>query len=222
MNSKLKVILSLVFCMGLGMLISRVGIHFWPSVKQAISPRAFLYFTSNDTLHATYNNTTLRALDWVSLLPQKEQDVLARYQPQEAQMGQDLTLQILRSIEASTDTHYKAALISTNTVNSLDSQMISISGFIVPIDFYEDKSIKNLFFVPYFGACIHFPPPPPNQMLFAKIGRGFIDFDFTQAYTLTGNINIGLFEDPMGTSAYTLDIVSITHFFGQPDDLRSH
>jgi hypothetical protein len=158
----------------------------------------------------------------VSLLPQKEQDVFARYQPQEARTVQDLTSQILRSIEASSDINYKEALMSTNTVNLLNSQMISISGFIVPIDFYEDKSIKSLFFVPYFGACIHFPPPPPNQMLFAQLERGFIQFDFTQAYTLTGNINLGLFEDPMGTSAYTLDIVSIAHFFGQPDDFRRH
>jgi hypothetical protein len=200
----------------------RAGMHFWPLVKQAITPRAFLYFTSNDTLQATYNNTAVRSLGWVSLLPQKEQDALARYQPQEAQALQDLTSQILRSIKASTDTQYKAALMSTNTVISLDSQMISISCFILPVDFYEDKSIKSLFFIPYFGACLHFPSPPPNQMLFAQIGRGFIDFDFTQAYTLTGNINLGLFEDPMGTSAYMLDIVSIAPFLGQPDDFRRH
>jgi hypothetical protein len=221
-NSKLKIILSLAFCVGLGMLISRAGMHFWPSVKQAIFQKAFLYFTSNDTLLGIYYNTEVRSLDWVSLLPQKEQDVFARYQPQEARTVQDLTSQILRSIEASSDINYKEALMSTNTVNLLNSQMISISGFIVPIDFYEDKSIKSLFFVPYFGACIHFPPPPPNQMLFAQLERGFIQFDFTQAYTLTGNINLGLFEDPMGTSAYTLDIVSIAHFFGQPDDFRRH
>jgi hypothetical protein len=204
------------------MLISRAGMHFWPSVKQAIFQKAFLYFTSNDALLGIYHNTKVRSLDWVSLLPQKEQDVFARYQPQEARTVQDLTSQILRSIEASSDVNYKEALMSTNTVNLLNSQMISISGFIVPIDFYEDKSIKSLFFVPYFGACIHFPPPPPNQMLFAQLERGFIQFDFTQAYTLTGNINLGLFEDPMGTSAYTLDIVSIAHFFGQPDDFRRH
>lgn len=222
MNSPFKIVLSLAFCMGLGMLLGRIGVDFWPLIKEAVSPRPYLYFTSNDTLQATYNNTSIRTLDWVTLLPQKEQDVLARYQPQEAQTVQELTSQILRSIKASTDTRYKAALMSTNTVNSLDNKMISISGFIVPIDFYEDKSIKNLFFVPYFGACIHFPPPPPNQMLFAQIDRGFMDFEFTQAYTLTGNINLGLFEDPIGTSAYTLDVVSIAHFYGQPDNFRRH
>lgn len=222
MTTPFKLLLAFSFCLSAGMLAGHVGLYVWPAFKQAIFPQPALYVTSSETLKAKYNNALVRSLDWVSLLPAAEQEIITLYQSQEAQSEQDLTSQILRSLEASSDKNYQDALISTNTVESLEGQMVSISGFMVPIDFHDDKSVESLFFVPYFGACIHFPPPPPNQMLFAQLDKGLVEFDMTQPYTLFGEINRGLFEDPMGTSAYTLSVVSIIPFVGQPDDLRRH
>jgi uncharacterized protein len=220
--NKMKIVIALIFFTGLGVLCGRLGLHFWPSIQQSVLSKPYVYFTANQTLKDSYANSEIRALEWVMLLPPAEQEVLKHYQTQDAQTLQDLSSQILRSIEASTDQTYQKALISTNTVESFKDRMVSISGFIVPIDFYEDKSIKSLFLVPYFGACLHFPPPPPNQMFYARLDHGFSKFDFSQAYTLNGKMSAGLFEDPMGTSAYILEVVSITPFYGQPDNFRRH
>ena len=226
---KLTNSLMFCFCVTVGAGAGYLVVISWPSIKLAIlamTPMPPLYLTSNELLKTQSENTAVSPLTWTALIPQKEQDVIAYYQaPNQAQAPSDLkgmTAQILRSIEAATDPAYQEALMSTNTVSGFEKQMVSISGFIVPIDFYADKTVKNLFLVPYFGACIHFPPPPPNQIIFIQLEAGLQDVDITQAYTLVGEINLGLFEDPMGTSAYTLDVVSIIEFNGQPDDLRLH
>lgn len=222
-TNQLKVILSFVLCIGLGLIFGSAIINYWPSLKQLVAPSPFVYFTSNETLTSHYDKAQIMPLNWTSLLPKKEQALISRYQQAPpAQNLEDMTAQVLRTINASTDKSYQDALMSTNTVKWFDNQIVSISGFIVPIDFYENKSAQNIFLVPYFGACLHFPAPPPNQMIFIQLEAGFTDLDITQAYTFTGQINLELFEDPMGTSAYTLDVVSIMPFNGQPDDFRRH
>jgi hypothetical protein len=161
-------------------------------------------------------------LRWEMLVPEQEREILARYQTKEAQTVSDLSVEILNSIKLASDQGYKLAMRSMNTVASLASQTITISGFIVPIDFYPNKDIKHIFLVPYFGACIHFPPPPPNQMLYARLGQGFENFDINQAYTINGKLKIEPFEDLIGTSAYSIEVVSIEVFIGEPDTFRTH
>ncbi|MCF2947504.1 DUF3299 domain-containing protein [Paraglaciecola aquimarina] len=224
----IKIILSMLLCLALGITTSHLAINYGSTIKQQILPKATLYSTSNDKLKSAFKHTKVEPLNWADLLPQSEQKVITKYQaplsqtPAQAQNLENMTAQIMRSIQASSDQDYQQALISTNTVEQLENKMVSISGFIVPIDFYADKSVQNLFLVPYFGACLHFPPPPPNQILFVQLDPGFSQFDITQAYTLKGKINRELFEDPMGTSAYTLEPVFISKFNGQPDDFRKH
>ncbi|WOH39216.1 DUF3299 domain-containing protein [Thalassotalea fonticola] len=55
---------------------------------------------------------------------------------------------------------------STNP--ALDNQNIEMSGFLLPLEF-EGKKIKEFLLVPYVGACIHEPPPAPNQIVYAKL-----------------------------------------------------
>lgn len=42
----------------------------------------------------------------------------------------------------------------------LDNQDVRIPGFVVPLE-GDAKKITAFLLVPYFGACIHVPPPPP-------------------------------------------------------------
>ncbi|MDO6711707.1 DUF3299 domain-containing protein [Aliiglaciecola sp. 2_MG-2023] len=217
-----KFAISILFCAGLGLLVGRLGADSWPSVKNVFFTTPQLYFTSNKLLQEHYQKAKVMPLDWASLLPENELDVIARYQANKPDKNIDMKSQILLSIEAATDPEYKAALQSINTVNTFENHMVAISGFIVPIDFHPDKTVKNMFLVPYFGACLHYPAPPPNQIIFARLDAGFAHLELNRAYTLTGQIKIGLFEDPMGTSAYTLNVISIVAFNGQPDDFRNH
>ncbi len=52
-------------------------------------------------------------------------------------------------------------------INSLDGKKVKLPGFILPLEFNQIE-LKEFLLVPYFGACTHTPPPPANQIVFAK------------------------------------------------------
>lgn len=52
-------------------------------------------------------------------------------------------------------------------VVKMSGQRVRIPGFVVPLE-ADDKNIREFLLVPYFGACIHVPPPPANQLILVK------------------------------------------------------
>ena len=112
-------------------------------------------------------------------------------------------------METAADDKYQLALVSTKVVDAFDKQKIRLPGFIVPIEFDSQYRVTEFFLVPFFGACIHAPPPPPNQIIYAKYDEGFSQESLYAAYWLTGTIHISLTENEVATSAYTIEINSI-------------
>lgn len=56
-------------------------------------------------------------------------------------------------------------------VDDLDGQQIRMPGYALPLE-YSDKKVTEFLLVPWVGACIHTPPPPPNQIVFVKVTQG--------------------------------------------------
>jgi uncharacterized protein len=61
---------------------------------------------------------------------------------------------------------------SPAVVLELDGKRVRIGGYVVPLDF-EAANVKEFLLVPFVGACIHVPPPPPNQIVYVKAIKGF-------------------------------------------------
>lgn len=220
MNTAQKRVLTLLVCIILGLCIG-VGLHHFASnIKQLFYIKTNV-FQPNETV-LIIKDEPLHRLQWSDLIPENEKTTLQKYQRPSPQTALEFGDQILLSIESSTDLAYQSALQSFNTVTNFDEQYVSISGFVVPLDFTKDKTPSNIFIVPYFGACTHFPAPPPNQMIFAPLNGSFNDFDITQAYTVKGILRQEIFEDQLGSSAYTLAVTSIEPYYGEPDDFRQH
>lgn len=57
-------------------------------------------------------------------------------------------------------------------VTDLDGRQVSMPGYALPLE-YSDTKITEFLLVPWVGACIHSPPPPPNQIVYVKIESGF-------------------------------------------------
>ncbi|MCP5098892.1 MAG: DUF3299 domain-containing protein [Chloroflexi bacterium] len=53
---------------------------------------------------------------------------------------------------------------------SLSGTLVKLPGFIAPLD-YTDDLITEFLLVPYFGACIHVPPPPVNQTVLVSTSK---------------------------------------------------
>lgn len=76
-----------------------------------------------------------------------------------------------------------------STVSELQGQMIRMAGYALPLEFTEG-GVKEFLLVPYIGACIHVPPPPPNQMVFVRLDREFMADDLYTPVWITGRMSV--------------------------------
>ena len=53
---------------------------------------------------------------------------------------------------------------NASVLKTLDGQTVKIPGYVVPLEAIQD-AMREFLLVPYFGACIHSPPPPANQIV---------------------------------------------------------
>lgn len=93
-----------------------------------------------------------------------------------------------------------------NVVEELDGKLVRIPGFVLPFEYSASGKISEFLLVPYFGACIHTPPPPPNQLVYvtaekpADLGQQWNAIWAIGILRTTKNIN------DLGNAAYALEI----------------
>ena len=58
--------------------------------------------------------------------------------------------------------------VRTAIVEELNGQRVRIPGYLLPLEISGSK-VTEFFLVPYIGACIHVPPPPPNQIVHVNV-----------------------------------------------------
>lgn len=96
-----------------------------------------------------------------------------------------------------------------DAATELDGQLIRIPGYVVPVDGTEQGRYTEFLFVPYMGACIHTPPPPPNQIILVRAEDGVRVNDIWMPYYLEGTLSTGEFLNDTGNAAYALDFASL-------------
>lgn len=74
----------------------------------------------------------------------------------------------------------------TEPVMELDGELVKIPGFIVPLESDEGGLLDEFLLVPYFGACIHVPPPPPNQIIYVKLAKPYELTNMWDPFWITG------------------------------------
>ncbi|MCG8536704.1 MAG: DUF3299 domain-containing protein [Pseudomonadales bacterium] len=88
----------------------------------------------------------------------------------------------------------------------MNGKPIRIPGFIVPLEFNDDQTITQFFLVPFFGACIHVPPPPPNQIIYVNYPQGFkLDVLYNPIW-VSGVLKTSLVENNMAVAAYSMEM----------------
>ena len=159
---------------------------------------------------------------WDDLMPEGEFERLdALYGDFYAKLEQDMKAGQQTLMEAGEDTDV-ASLIAEgsandtmeqigtfNVVEDLDGAAVRIPGYVVPFDFSAASEHSEFLLVPYFGACLHTPPPPPNQMLFVKADPAAKIASIYDPVWLEGTLSTGQFMSDLGNSAYELTLTKI-------------
>jgi hypothetical protein len=77
---------------------------------------------------------------------------------------------------------------SGGVVRRYDGRRVRIVGYVVPLD-YDGTKVMIFLLVPYFGACIHVPPPPPNQIVYVLANEGIdLGGDLSVPVRVTGTL----------------------------------
>ena len=90
----------------------------------------------------------------------------------------------------------------------LNKKAVRIPGFIVPLE-YDEQTVTSFLLVPYFGACIHEPPPPPNQTVYAIYEPGHEMDAMWQPVWVEGKIYTTRVEGELATASYSINAEKI-------------
>ena len=164
---------------------------------------------SSINLEASLPKSAFKTIEWTDLMPKEDLDAFLNPPSyiEEIEDGSEedqISNQIQSSIAAARDDSYQQALVSTRVIEEMDGKAVRIPGFIVPLEFDDDQTITRFFLVPFFGACIHVPPPPPNQIIFVDYPKGLKLEALYDPFWISGVIKTSLTENEIATSAYTL------------------
>ena len=85
----------------------------------------------------------------------------------------------------------KRKKIQTAVVEDLNGKQVRLPGYILPLEMSGSR-VTEFLLVPYVGACIHVPPPPPNQIVFVKTGtkKGYANAQLYDPVWVTGVISV--------------------------------
>jgi hypothetical protein len=159
------------------------------------------------------NEEKYRTIEWTDLMPQDDLDAIMNSPDYLDDIvdgsAEDQIGSAMQKAENTKDSRYQQALKSTRVVAKFNNQSVRIPGFVVPLEFDDEQTITKFFLVPYFGACIHMPPPPPNQLIYVSYPKGLKLEALYDPFWVTGLLKTSLIENETAISAYAIDVNSI-------------
>lgn len=136
-------------------------------------------------------------LEWYDLLPDAEQGLPSQLSGIVEHNQADLAPQQSTSAEIRTD---------------LDGKTVRIPGYIVPVD-YDGTGVSAFILVPYVGACIHVPPPPPNQLVFVTTPKPYESEGLFEAVYVTGTFGAAATSTQLAEIGYVMTADQVEPYF---------
>lgn len=103
----------------------------------------------------------------------------------------------------------------TDTLKKLDGKTVRVPGFVVPLDDAAEEGAEFLL-VPYYGACVHTPPPPPNQMAFVQMaGKRSVRLGLFDAIWMEGTLRVRNVDSPYGQVGFEIEGLSMKPYTGK-------
>lgn len=142
-------------------------------------------------------------LDWEALIPPEWQPekIMEEYNADELEDDDPRAQELLEKLRAL----WKKAPVVTD----LDGKPVKLPGFIVPLDTNATR-VGEFLLVPYYGACIHVPPPPANQTVHVvtaeglEYGGGLFD-----AVWVSGTLKVESSSSELADAGYRIDATRV-------------
>jgi len=97
----------------------------------------------------------------------------------------------------------------------MDGAKVRLPGYVVPLDEVKGD-LKEFLLVPYFGACIHSPPPPANQIVHVSSPTPLKGWRTMDAVWVSGTLKAVRNDSAMGTSGYSIADPTVERYVAKP------
>lgn len=95
---------------------------------------------------------------------------------------------------------------------ALEGAFIRMPGYVIPMSF-EGTGMTEFILVPYEGACIHVPPPPPNQLVYVTTDDPWPVFQgLWEVVWVTGTMRTQTRDTDVAEIGYALEASEIERF----------
>jgi len=167
-------------------------------------PKAALDFSLFGGSSSVASKTAFRETRWYELVPQGwNPNVEARAIRQGMRDLPDTDPRAVAQLKRLRDLWDNAP-----TNPAFEGAAVRLPGYVVPLD-QSKRGLKEFLLVPYFGACIHSPPPPSNQIIHVRVKRPVSGIHAMDTVWVSGDIHGERTESYRGTSSYLLNAAAV-------------
>lgn len=141
------------------------------------------------------NSEDVLQLDWIDLIPESERNMFDK--------------QGMPAIDHSGDVMQQSKLGSVR--QELNGSTVKVPGFVIPLE-GDENMVTEFLLVPYFGACIHVPPPPPNQIIYVKFPKGAPVQKLWDVIYVIGTLKTETISHELAETGYVIEGTAITEY----------
>lgn len=148
-------------------------------------------------------------IKWESLVP-KGWDPSGEFKNLDLSKMQDSDPKAMEALDK-----LKAAWDNAPAEPSLNGKKIRIAGFALPLEHQGPDGkggVIEFLLVPYFGACIHTPPPPANQIIHAKSVKPLKGVRMMVPIVAYGTLSVERGDTTWGVAGYRLTVDKVAPY----------
>ncbi|WP_286250746.1 DUF3299 domain-containing protein [Marinobacter shengliensis] len=100
-------------------------------------------------------------------------------------------------------------------VETLHGQTVEIPGYVVPLRFKAGtREVQEFLLVPFYGACIHVPPPASNQIVLVDASNSQVRLPDNpdEPVRVVGKLRIDRSESELAVSSYQLSATVVSAY----------
>jgi|TARA_B100001059_G_scaffold158591_1_gene158226 hypothetical protein len=153
-------------------------------------------------------------IDWLDLLPAEDYQAMLDMPEIDHGSGLDSEGDFTQSLRQRDDS-LPEVMYSTRVVSDYDGRSVRIGGYPVPLETDAEGRYLSFFLVPYAGACIHVPPPPPNQIILVDYPDGIAIDDIYQPFWVQGTLHISQTSNQLADASYALSAERVWLYDGE-------
>ena len=152
-------------------------------------------------------------ITWEHLVP-KDWDPAAEFKTLNLTMMKDSDPRAMAALEK-----LKQAWENAPGEPAINGRKGRIAGYALPLERQGDK-VTEFLLVPYFGACIHTPPPPANQIIHAKSAKPLAGVKMMVPVWVYGEFTLQRADTTWGVAGYQLRVDKIEPYEEPRDEAK--